>query len=69
MDTFVAFREEGSVLGGEGEGEGDVREKHLLIASYTRPVLTGDQTYMLGMCPDQGLNLQPFGAWENSPTN
>ena len=27
-----------------------------------------DQTYNLGMCPDQELNLQPFG-YDSAPTN
>ena len=33
----------------------DVREKHLLVASR--------------LCPDQGLNPQPFGVWDDAPTN
>ena len=28
--------------------------------------LTGDRTHNLGMCPDLGLPLQPFGAWDNA---
>ena len=40
------------------------REKHQLVESQT-----GDQTRNLGMCPDQESNLQPFGAWEDIPTN
>ena len=30
---------------------------------------TGDQTHNLGMCPDTELNLQPFGPWDDAPTN
>ena len=30
--------------------------------------LTGDWTCSLGMCPEQGLNLQPFGVWDVTPT-
>ena len=28
--------------------------------------LTGDQTHSLGMCPDQELNQQPPGAWDEA---
>ena len=27
------------------------------------------QTRNLGTCPDQGLNLQPFGVQDDAPTN
>ena len=30
---------------------------------------TWDWTYDLGMCPDQGLNPQPFGEQYKAPTN
>ena len=30
---------------------------------------TRDLTCNLGMCPDQESNLQPFGIWDNAPTN
>ena len=30
---------------------------------------TMDHTRKPGMCPDWGLNMQPFGAWEDPPTN
>ena len=30
---------------------------------------TGDQTCDLSMCPDQELYPQPFGIWNNAPTN
>ena len=29
---------------------------------------TGDLTYSLRMCPDQELNLQPFGVWDDYRT-
>ena len=32
-------------------------------------ILTGDQTYNLGMCPDRELSLQPFGVRDDSPTS
>ena len=32
-------------------------------------VLTMDWTHSLGMCLDQGSNLQPFVVWEDAPTN
>ena len=31
--------------------------------------LTGDQTRVLGMCPDWGWNLQPFGVQDSTPSN
>ena len=31
--------------------------------------LTRDWTHNLGVCPDQGLNLQPLGVKDNAPTN
>ena len=43
--------------GREGEREG---EKHPLVASPKWP----DQGRNLGMCPDWGLNPQPFGSWD-----
>ena len=43
------------------------REKHQSIFSGVRP--DWNQTIYLGMCPDQELNLQPFGVQDNSPTN
>ena len=30
--------------------------------------LTGDRTSNLQMCPDWGLNPQPFGVQDNAPT-
>ena len=46
---FIDFRE-----GGRGE-----REKHQLIASHMRPP-PGGLTCSPGLCPEQGLNPQPF---------
>ena len=31
--------------------------------------LIGDRISNLGMCPDQEANPQPFGLWDNAPTN
>ena len=28
-----------------------------------------DRTHIPGMCPDWESNLQPFGVWDNTPTN
>ena len=48
-----------SLIWGDGEKERereiDVREKRQSVASC--------------VCPDQGLNLKPFGLWGNMPTN
>ncbi|KAF6123874.1 dynactin subunit 5 [Phyllostomus discolor] len=30
---------------------------------------TGDRTHNLVMCPDWELNPQPFGLWDDAPTN
>ena len=49
------------------EKKSDVREKHQLVVSHTCP--DRDQTYNLGMCPDRDLNLQPFGLWDDAPSN
>ena len=49
--------------GRERERNIDVRERHRMVASSTCP--TGDKTHILGMCPNQELNLQPFGLWDN----
>lgn len=60
---------------GEREGERereernmDVRDKHLWVASYTRPALTWNWTRNLGMCPDQESNPRPFGEQVDAPT-
>ena len=31
--------------------------------------LTGDRTHSIDMCPDWELNMQPFGARDDAPTN
>ena len=43
------------------------REKHQVVASHTTPIR--DETHNLGMHPDQELNTQPFGVWDDAPTN
>ena len=63
---FIDFRERGK--GGE-KNIGMKRniswfEKHPPICA-----LTWDQTHNLGMCPDQGSNLQPFGVRDDAPAN
>ena len=45
----------------------NVREKHPTLPPVHTP--TRDRTHSLGMCPDQESNPQPFGVWENAPTN
>ena len=63
-------REEGGG-GGEREAERqidiDVKEKHQSVDSSRRP--NQDSTHNLGVCPDWELNLQPFGVWDDVPTN
>ena len=67
----------------EGDGEGEresesererAREKHQCKRETATGCLlictpTGDQTCNLGMCPGWELNLQPFGLYDNTPTN
>ena len=36
-------------------------------ARETRP--SWEQTHNVGMCPDWESNLQPFGLWDDAPTN
>ena len=31
--------------------------------------LIRNQTCNLGMCPDWGSSMQPFGPWDDAPTN
>ena len=46
--------------------EGREREKHQSVASHS--AWTRNQTYNLGMCPDQESNPHTFGVWD-TPTN
>ena len=69
-DMFIDFRARGR--GREGRRE---RERETLISGRNidqlPPIyaLTRDQTCNLGMCPDQGSNLQPSGVQDIAPTN
>ena len=58
---FIAFRVR------RRERNTDGREKHQSVASCAFP--TGYRTCNLGTCPDLGSNLQPFGLWDDAPTN
>ena len=49
---------------GQGERE---RERNLNQLSIVGAPM-GNQTHNLGMCPDQDLNLRPFGVWDDGPT-
>ena len=52
---FIDFRE-------------DERERNI----YQLPTVCApneDWTHNLGMCPMQGSNPQPFGVWDDAPTN
>ena len=48
-------------------GEEKEREKDRLDASHAHP--KGDGTCNLGMCSAQEYNPQPFGVWDDAPTN
>ena len=63
---FIDFRERKGGEEGEGERQTLTWERnidHLLPVSTP----TRDRTRPLGMCPDQGTNLQPSGVWDNAP--
>ena len=63
-DMFLLISERGK----EKERETLMWERNIDQLPPMR-ALTGDQTCNLGMCPDWELNLQPFGVWDNNPTN
>ena len=60
---MILEREEGR----EKERNIGMTEKHLSVASCTHP--NQESNPNLSMCPDQELNPEPFGAWNNTPTN
>ena len=49
------------------------RKRNINVRNINRlpPILalTGDQTHKVGVCPDQELDLQPFGVQADTPTN
>ena len=45
----------------ERERNTNVREKHLSVDQ--------EMNHNLDMCPEWKLNSQPFGVWDNGPTN
>ena len=54
------------------EGRGSEREKQNVSNINCLPPVhspTGDRTSNLGKCPNQGLNPQPSGVWNDTPTN
>ena len=53
--------------GREGGVEKEREKRHDRLLPTHAP--TRDRTHNQGMCPDWELNLQPFGAWDNVPTN
>ena len=58
---FIDFRS-----GGRGAEYINVRNVDWLPPIQT---LTRDEIHNLDMCPNQGLNPQSFGAWDDVPTN
>ena len=65
---FIDFRERGRERERERQNI-DVKEKHWLVASCTHPDQESNLGYNLGLCPNLGLNPQPFGVWNKAPTN
>ena len=55
---FIDFRE-----GKEEREERNIDQLPLTCA------LTTDRTCNPGMCPDRESNPQPFGLWDDAPTN
>ena len=49
-------------------GKGGERKRNINQLPPICP-LTGDRNSKLGMYPEQGLNLQTFGPWDDTPTN
>ena len=74
---FTVSRERGRGRNREGQRgreEGGERGKHwcereTLISCLLIRTPTGGWTSKLGMCPDRDLNPQPFGQWDDAPTN
>lgn len=67
---FTDFRER--VRGGEterkgGGGEGDVRQKHQSVASYTCPHQVANLQYRFVLQPE--WNGQPYDLQDDAPTN
>ena len=56
-------------LGGGGRERERERERRNNDQLPSICALTGDQTHNTGMYPDQGLNTQHFGVWDNAQTN
>ena len=63
---MISEGEEGEQREREKERNIDVRNINRLPPIHTP---TGDGTHNLDICPDRELNLQPFGAWVDAPTN
>ena len=71
---FIDFGERGGGWRKRREGERETERETLMWEGnidWLPPICTstGDQTHNLGMCPDWGSDLQPFGVWDHAPTN
>ena len=58
----------GRVKGRERKGEKYQCETETSISCLLYAPLQ-DLTSNLGLCPDHGSNLQPFGSWDDAPTD
>ena len=66
---FVDFRERGRE--GERERERNIDEtlRETLICFPSYAPRNGDWNRNLGMCPDCGSNPEPFGLYDDTPSN
>ena len=64
---FIEVRESGRERERQRQRNTDVREEHQWLSPIHAP--TRDRIHKLGMCPEQESNSQPFGVWDDAPTN
>ena len=57
------------ILERKGEREKSLCETETLIGCLQFVLGAGIEPDSIGMCPDWGWNLQPFGVWDEAPNN
>ena len=68
-DMFMDLRERGRERQTDKARETSMWEWNIDLLPYSHTCPNWDGTCNLGMCPDQGWNPQPFGVWDDAPTN